>query len=143
MKPLYKSEFVSSYWCEDRSLIYHEIRDISFDDVELNSIQNKLSEVYLHLKTNDIKFHQIYHPSKNINFRVSHMKTVTNFARFLKSQDEVIDEHCKGVSVIHTNGYVIKTINYFIKLFENKIPVKVVKNEEDAYKFLNLKKELS
>jgi len=137
MKTLYESEFISSYWCQDRKLIYHNIHTLTIDNDGLKSIQDKLSEVYLYLNSNGIEFYQIYHPSNKINLGLSHMKILTKFAKFLKSQDSIIDEYCKGVSVVHTNDYVVKTVNYFIKLFGDKIPVRVVKDKHSAYEFLN------
>jgi hypothetical protein len=140
MKSLYKSEFISSYWCQNRKLIYHKIHNLTVDDNELEKIKNKLTKVYLHLRTNDIKFYQIYQASDDVSLNLTHMRILTKFAQFLKSQDDIINNYCKGVSVIHDSKYVIKTVNYFIKLFGDKIPVKIVKDETDAYKFLNLKK---
>lgn len=143
MKPLYLSDFANMYWCEERSLLYHKVHKIPDSEEELKQAQDKLTEVYLHLKTNDIEFWQIYHPSENVNLKITQVKLITKFAYFLKSQDKVIDDICKGVSVIHTNSFIVKTINELIRFFKNKIPVKIVKNEDDAYEFLNLKKELS
>lgn len=143
MKPLYLSDFVNMYWCEERSLLYHKVHKIPNSEKELQQAQDKLTDIYLHLKTNDIEFWQIYHPSERVNLKIKHMNLITKFAYFLKSQDEIIDEHCQGVSVIYGEGLLTKMINKFIKLFANKIPVKIVKNENDAYRFLNLKKELS
>lgn len=140
MKSLYVGNFLSSYWCQDRKLIYHIIHDLDVDNEEMEKVQDKLSEIYLHLKTNGIKFFQIYQPTDSVTLKITHMLMLTKFAHFLKSQDDIINEYCKGVSFIHGNSYVIKTVNYFIKMFENKIPVKVVKNQEMAYEFLNLKK---
>lgn len=140
MKPIYESDFASSFWCQERSLLYHKVHKIPDSEDELHYAQNKLSEVYLHLKTNDIEFWQIYHPSERVNLKITHMNLITKFAYFLKSQDKIIDDHCKGVSVIYYKGLLSKMINHFIKLFANKIPVKIVKDEDAAYEFLNLKK---
>ena len=140
MKPLYKSDVVSSYWCQSDSLLYHKVHRIPIDDDELERLQNKLSEIYVHLNANDIEFTQIYHPNDDVCFKLENTSIITKFAYFLKSQDTVIDEYCKGVSVIHDNGYASSMINYLITLLQNKIPVKIVKDESAAYEFLDLKK---
>lgn len=138
MKPLYKSDFASSFWCQKRKLLYHKVHKVPEHENELEIAKQKLSEIYLHLRDNNIRFYQIYEPDGLIQLKLTHMTLVYNFAHFLKSQDTIIDNHCQGVSIIHSGTFLRQLINKFVKLFQNKVPVKLVENETDAYAFLNL-----
>ena len=97
----------------------------------LNRIYNKFSD-------KNIKFSQIYDVSETeITIDPLGLAYAKSFSEFLKSHADFIETRCYSTSIMLYNDYVAKFLNKFLKMYDNRRPVKLVNNMDEARSFID------
>jgi hypothetical protein len=149
VKKLYESKMGIITWNKHNNILKFKIISITESCDTYENFKINLKKIYKKLKSKHIKFYQIY-DAKNINFNIMDMNYAYKFASFLKSQDEIVENLCSAVAIINNINFIELIINKILQMYQNKIPVKLVKNINDANSFLqqynlndfNLKKNI-
>ena len=133
-KVLHDCEMITITWVNN--VLIYNVKCISDVDVIHTNFQSSMKNIYTSLRNKNHTFYQIFN-TNNVEFSITQMKYAYKFAQFLKSQDDIIEDYCTAVAIINDNKFIGNIINKILKLFANKIQVKVVKDEQSAYEYIN------
>ena len=130
---LFKNNMCVIVW--KKPFLYLNVKEFKRNKKEHDEFMFALKKIYEDLYNKKIKFCQIYNiieietdkPYKMINY-------ITNFSKFLKSQEYIITNFCYSVSILIKNKKIISgIINKFLS--DNKRPIILIDDLEKAHKW--------
>ena len=126
---LYQNKLVKIFRLDNHKIIIKLISN-KIDEDQLNDYHNVLLRIFENIY-DDI--HIIYDIKKFGFPLIKFMKRGTNFIKDNKSKFH----HIKSYSIILTNRFFVKALNFFIRSKKNKTPFKFVSCLNEAKEFIS------